>query len=323
MSLTDDLLSSPIVLTEGAVLERIRRDGRVPLHPILEHAGFVKDPSGRSCLEIIYREYIDIGQKYNLPMLVGTPTWRANRDRTSAAGVSCQQLNMECARFLINIRETYGVYGSRILISGLTGCKGDSYGADESLSREQARTFHAEQVEALAASGVDLLFAATLPAVDEAEGIAMAMEATGLPYVISFVTGGDGSVLDGTPLQDAILAIDGCVGRKPIGFMVNCVHPSPFRKTFQKTMIHSPGAASRVFGLQANTSPRSPSELDGLPYLETEDPSVLADSMIRLHEDFGLKVLGGCCGTDGRHITQLALRMAKLSHEANDGRLFV
>ena len=291
----------------------------MPLHPTLEHAGFVIDPAGREVLGKIYREYIDIGQKFGIPMLVGTPTWRANPERSAEAGLSCESLNRESVRFLRSIRDEFGGYGSDVMIAGLIGCRGDAYNPANALSRDEAKTFHTRQLESLAQSGVDLLMAATLPSAAEAEGIALAMESTGLPYVLSFITTGDGTVLDGTPLDQAIRPIDRLVSRRPIGFMVNCVHPSTFRKTYQKVLLSAPDVAERILGLQANTSPRSPSELDGVPALETEDPAVLADSMIRLHEDFGLRVLGGCCGTDSGHISEIGSRISRLMHSNRSG----
>ena len=315
-----NLLSSSFILTEGAVIERIRRDGRVPLHPLLEHAGFVNDPVSRAYLERIYREYIDIGRRHGVPIMVGTPTWRANPERSRSAGQSCDDLNTTCAQFLNAIRATYREYASKVIIAGLLGCKGDAYEPRASLSSDDAAAFHRQQAEALSRGGTDLLMAATLPALGEARGIAIAMADTASPYIISFVTDGDGCVLDGTPLDAAIGSVDDAVQRKPLGYMVNCVHPAPFRKTYMKATLRSPGIAERIIGLQANTSPRSPSELDGLPRLETEDPTILAESMIRLNEDFGLRVLGGCCGTDGRHIEELAARMAhRIRVSSNDG----
>jgi homocysteine S-methyltransferase len=211
------------------------------------------------------------------------------------------------------LRAECGSYAKKVFLGGLIGCKGDSYRPEESLSREEAEAFHQEQLRALAGAGVDFLCAATLPAAAEAYGIAHAMSKTSMPYVLSFVLSADGTLLDGTPLHKVIADIDGTALRPPAFYMINCVHPSIFRRAYTLETMAAQKLTQRISGLQANTSPRSPRELDGLPVLETEDPGHLADTMIRLHTDFGLRILGGCCGTDDRHIARLAERAAALS----------
>jgi len=39
-------------------------------------------------------------------------------------------------------------------------------------------------------------------------------------------------------------------------------------------------------------------------------PEVFGTSVALLHRELGLKILGGCCGTDDRHIRALAARLA-------------
>jgi homocysteine S-methyltransferase len=68
----------------------------------------------------------------------------------------------------------------------------------------------------------------------------------------------------------------------------------------------SVSVAKRVMGLLANTSSKSPEELENLSYLDTEGPGRFAASMMALHHNFGTRILGGCCGTDGRHIQAIA-----------------
>lgn len=312
MSRFDDLISSPVILTEGSVLERLRRDGATHLDSDVEHAGLIYEPSGRSSLEHIYRQYLDIGKTNDLPMIVFSPTWRANPERIAHAGLIEQRVNEDCVRFLDDLRKSYGPYARKVLLGGLMGCRGDAYRPEEALSRAEARAFHREQIRALSDAPVDFLFAATLPAASEAEGIALAMSEGQLPFALSFVIGGDGCLLDGTPLHEAVAAIEAAAPRPPAFFMVNCVHPLVFRKSFTIEMMASQRDVSHVIGLQANTSPRSPRELDDLPFLETEDPERLADAMIRLAQDFGLRILGGCCGTDEHHIEAIAERAAAM-----------
>jgi homocysteine S-methyltransferase len=129
-----------------------------------------------------------------------------------------------------------------------------------------------------------------------------------IPYVLSFVLRRGGALLDGTPLHEAVAAIDSAVSPRPLFYMVNCVHPSICEAALVAEAACSHRITERVIGLQANASDKSPEELEGLAQLEADAPEVLADAMLRLHRRFGTKILGGCCGTDDRHIEQIARR---------------
>ncbi len=312
MTKFERIIRSPVVITEGAVIERLRRDTVNRLDPWIENSGLIYTAEGRSSLEVLYREYLDIGQGANLPLLLFTPTWRANPERILQAGLSGRKVNTDATRFLLDLLADYRGYADNVLLGGLIGCRGDAYQPGDALSSHAGHEFHRAQVEELAGAGVDFLFAATLPAASEAEGIARAMAQTGVPYALSFVVTGNATLLDGTPLAAVIDAIDSEVVPQPSFYMANCVHPEVFRKCASRMSMESPAATRRVIGLQANTSPRSPAELDGSQVLHDEDPDRLAEAMVRLRIDFGLRILGGCCGTDGRHIARMAERLSRL-----------
>ena len=298
MRFADALASGPPILAEGSVVERLRRDPAVHLDPQIAHAAFIYEPRAAGALERIYRGYLDIGRARGLPMLCLTPTWRANPERLRLAGLDEQDVNGDAVRFLDRIRAGYG---GAVYLGGLTGCYGDAYRPEEALTAGDAASFHRPQAQALASAGVDFLFASTLPAAGEALGIARAMAPLGVPYLLSFIIAADGALLDGTPLGDAIARIDGAVSPAPAAYLINCVHTSVFAQA---------APPERVVGLQANTSRRSPRELEGLAQLETEEPHIFAAGMAELQRTFGLRILGGCCGTDDRHIGALADRLA-------------
>lgn len=306
MNFEETVRSNRLILTEGAVIERLRRDFPFDLDPHIANAGYIYRPKLKPLLRIIYRQYVDAVQPSGLPMLILTPTWRANRERLQQAGFVRQDVNGDCVRFLRDIQREYGEYGKCIFIGGLMGCKGDAYKPNESLNTGEAHAFHKSQVEALASAGVDFLFASTLPAACEALGLAHAMADTGLPYLLSFIVRPDGTLLDGLALDDAIAMIDDSTVPKPLGYMVNCVHAFNFRKAYETTFTKL--AKERVLGLQGNTSIKCPEELNDATELETEEPDVFAEQMYSLHRDFHLKILGGCCGTDHRHIAAIVAK---------------
>ncbi len=310
MNFCDRLRSSRVVLTEGALIERLRRDPAARLDPHVLHAGMIYDPLGRAKLAALYRQYLDIGRDFRLPMILGTPTWRANPERLQAAGFADPAaVNADGFRFVAGIRTEYGAYAEGVYVGGLVGCRGDAYQPAEALPAGEAAAFHEPQVRTLAVAGVDFLMAATLPAVCEALGIARAMAACGVPYVLSFVVRPTGTLLDDTPLAEAVAQIDAAARPPPLAYAVNCVHPRVFAQALLAAMRTSPDVKDRVLGLQANTSALSPQELDHLGQLDSAEPEPFAQAMLDVHEQLGTRILGGCCGTDDRHIRCLAQRI--------------
>jgi S-methylmethionine-dependent homocysteine/selenocysteine methylase len=206
---------------------------------------------------------------------------------------------------------SYGRYAEKVVICGLMSCRGDAYNPGEALAVGEAQEFHSWQAERLAESGVDFLLAATLPAFSEATGLAFALAATGKPFVISFVVRPEGTLLDGTPLKDAIAAIDVTVTPRPWAYMINCTHASFARSALMHVTNSSALVRQRVIGLLANTAALSPEDLNDSASLVEEDPRIFGHSVAALHRDLGLKILGGCCGTDDRHIRSLAAQLAK------------
>jgi homocysteine S-methyltransferase len=239
-------------------------------------------------------------------LLLSTPTWRASRERIAAAGLDGCDLNGDNTRFLAELRDSYGDYAQQVVICGLMSCRGDAYKPTEAMSAETATEFHSWQAQALAAAGVDLLLAATLPALSEAIGLAQAQAATGLPYLISFVARPSGTLLDGTPLKTAIASIDAAVSPRPLAYLINCTHASIFRSALIHEDNSSPQVRQRIIGLLANTAALSPEDLNESSDLHEEAPEVFANNLAALRDDLGMKILGGCCGTDDRHIECLA-----------------
>jgi S-methylmethionine-dependent homocysteine/selenocysteine methylase len=212
-------------------------------------------------------------------------------------------INRDGVAFVLELCAEAGAYASQIMVGGLLGPKGDAYRPEEALSPEDAAVFHQWQADELAAGGAQFLWAATLPALSEAKGIAKALSDTGLPYIISFVIRADGNLLDGTFLPDAMAAIDDQVKKVPDGYMINCVHPINLAQALE----HVPRERmARLWGLQGNASTKNPEDLDGSEETDADDPDSWAQSMADLYKSYGLWVLGGCCGTDQRHINALA-----------------
>jgi homocysteine S-methyltransferase len=307
------LKQSKLILGEGAVIERLRRNPACELDPDIVNSGFIYHPVPRAALAAIFRQYLDIGFRHDVPLLLSTPTWRASRERIAAAGLAGTDVNGDNFRFLDALRSSYGAYARKVVICGLLSCRGNAYDPAEALAAADAHAFHAWQATMLAQAGIDFLMAATLPALSEALGLASAMAATGKPYLVSFVARPEGTLLDGTPLKEAIAAIDAATHPPPLAYLVNCTHASIFRAALRHAVNSSRLVRDRMVGLLANTAALNPEELDNRTGLVEEDPDVFGRSVAGLHEELGMKILGGCCGTDDRHIRCLATRLASLS----------
>ena len=293
------LSDNSLILMEAAIVESLRRSSEVELHPLLVNAPLIYEEAGRQALAKLYQNFIDIALEAKTPFLMCTPTWRTNQERVSETGIN-PAVNVDAARFLQDIRESQKQGRENIKIGGLIGCKNDCYLPQEALSAAQAEQFHTWQIEQLKQGGVDFIIAETLPNINEATGIAKALENSGLPYFMSFVISRDGRVLDGTELFTAINMIDANTDRQPLGFMVNCAYPSFLQAAAQPRELFK-----RLVGYLANASSRDHCELDGSESLLMESVPDWGEMMLELNRVYGVKVLGGCCGTNEQHLKYL------------------
>lgn len=309
MNFLQFIASGKPAIAEGAVLERVRRDVGVALDPHVLHGGFIYDDVARARLADIHVEYMRSARETGLPILTLTDTWRCSQAGIQASRFKGRALNRDNAHFLIELRESLGP-GSPIFVGGLVGPSGDAYKPEEYLKRDLAREYHTPQIEELAASGVDYLHLATAPNVEEALGIADAMAATKLPYIISFVIRRTGIVLDGTPLGEAIARVDSLTLRQPTGFAINCVHSNVLDAALSTiTKTHSANFR-RIISFQANAADAEIEELDNSAELVSEPAEIFARHIADLGNRYRLQVVGGCCGTGNDHIKALAERIA-------------
>ncbi|SLN34467.1 Homocysteine S-methyltransferase [Roseovarius albus] len=299
-----------VVLGQGSMYERLRRSANSAFDPEIAHAGMLYNEIGREVLADTHREYLDIGQEYGIPMIAGTPTWRAGNVRINRSQYRGESVNTDAVEFIKCIRQSYGPDASPILISGVMGPFGDGYISEEAPDRANAVEIHRPQIEDLAEAGVDFLKAQTLPSFEEAKGIAQAMVGTGLPYLLSFVIRRDGNILDGTSLDEAIDVIDNESIAPPTHYAINCVHTSVFSAVYANIHDCNPSVAERILGIDANTSAKTPEELDGLDEIDTEAPVEFGKNVFALHQHLGIKCLGGCCGSSTEHIAELAQQIS-------------
>lgn len=205
------LKESPALLLEGALGERLKREYHLSFDPQVAMARLVEREEGRQALETLWREYRESARRHRLPFLATTPTRRANRERVARAGCG-DRLFWENLEFLRQVRQAGE---GEMYVGGLMGCRGDAYTGQGALAQREARVFHSWAAQRFAQAGADFLMAGIMPTLPEAAGMAQAMGETGLPYLISFTLRGDGCLIDGAPLSQAI-AYGDCLYRSDI-----------------------------------------------------------------------------------------------------------
>jgi len=303
---------SKIILTEGAIVERLKAEFNLKMNNYINHAGVIY--SNPEILELIYRQYADIALNHNLPIMLMTPTRRVNAMSIKESGFHNQNIIADNCRFLNKIKNSYTSYSSKILIGGQLGCKGDAYSCKNALTIEESFRFHKNQTIQYRQENIDFLFAGIMPEINEALGMAMAMAETEIPYIISFMIRNDGCLIDGTPIFKAIEMIDNQVNQKPICYMTNCVHPTNLRLALNDDLNKNKTQLKRFMGIQANASILSPEELNHSNKLHLGDFNIMIDEMLTLQKHFNLKIFGGCCGTNDKFIDDLAAKLTSIIH---------
>lgn len=302
MSFSSCCKKSSIILMEGALGERLKREYGFKISDIVGLADIIYRLNGKEALEFLWKEYIECAKQNELPFIATTPTRRANKERVVEAGYN-KDILVDNINFLKSVKHSCNI---EMYIGGLMGCKGDAYKATEILQRDEAKEFHAWQAQIFADNKVDFLYAGIMPALEEAIGMAWALQQTNIPYIISFMIKENGCLIDGTTIHDAISAIDSNTSKQPLLYMANCIHPTILYKALSHKYNQTDLVKKRFGGLQANTSALSPDELDNSVELRCSDCDELAQSMLALNKIIKLKIVGGCCGTDASHLSSIA-----------------
>ena len=266
----------------------------------------LQSDGGRRELKAYFRSFLDLAARTRTGCVLESATWRASADWTEPLGldrVQLNALNQDAIAMLLELKAEYAATGVPVLVSGCIGPRGDGYDPGRIMSVDEATAYHGEQAQVLIVAGADMLSAITMTNVPEAIGITRAAAVLGAPVVISFTVETDGRLPTGDDLGGAIEAVDAATGTYPAYYMINCAHPTHFAPTLREGEAWT----ARVGGLRANASRCSHAELDAMTELDAGDPIELAQSYRALRERFPhLRVLGGCCGTDLRHVTAIA-----------------
>lgn len=271
-----------------------------------QFASFVllDEPEGRKVLVDYYEKFLPIAIARATGFVLDTATWRASPDWGRLIGYSVEELrrlNFAAVELISGLRDKWETASTPIVLNGAIGPRGDGYKAGR-MEAPEAEDYHAFQVGIFAGTDADMVSAITMNTVNEAVGIARAAQAHAIPCVVSFTVETDGRLVDGTTLRAAIEATEEATGGSPAYYMVNCAHPTHF----EQALAHGEAWVRRIHGVRANASAKSHAELDALTELDAGDVSDLGRRYRALTAAFpSMRVLGGCCGTDHRHIAAI------------------
>lgn len=259
-------------------------------------------PLGTEALHNYFNTYGALAQTYGMGLVLDSPTWRASADWGRRQGYDAAQLADVNQRAIALLQITRSIYSSPknpIVISGCIGPRGDGYSPDNLMTINEAEQYHQPQIETFRRTAADLVSALTMTYPEEAIGIARAAHQAQIPVVISFTVETDGKLPTGLSLEDAIQTVDQATHGYPSYYMINCAHPIHF----DRAILNQGPWVERIRGIRANASMMSHTELDESETLDEGNPQDLGERFYRLKQHLPhLTVLGGCCGTDQRHI---------------------
>lgn len=307
-------LGSGLFLTDGGIETSLIFIDGLDL-PYFAAFHLLLDKTGRDALVRYYERYIAIAQADGVGFILESPTWRASSDWGSKLGYSRDAIgavNRESIELMHELKARHAHRTTPIVVSGCVGPRGDGYDPGQVMSPTEAAAYHAHQIGVFAEAKADMTTAITMTNASEAIGFVHAAAHVGLPSVVSFTVETDGRLPTGQNLAEAVAEVDAATGSAPAYYMINCAHPTHF----ESVMSADEEWTRRIRGLRANASRRSHQELNDAPDLDAGDPIELANQyrdLLRRHPQ--ITVLGGCCGTDHRHIQSIskACRRASMS----------
>jgi len=292
-----------LFLTDGGVETDLIFNRGIDL-PFFASIMLLRTPEGEKALDDYIRPYLDLARRLGTGFEFVTASWRASPDWAAQFGLTQEELDDLNRKSVERARALQSQYGDvPSVISGCIGPRGDGYDPGKIMAAAEAQDYHRHQISTLAGAGADLIAALTLTNIPEAVGIAQAAKTIGIPVAISFTVETDGRLPTGDSLRDAIEAVDEATGSYPAYYMINCAHPTHF----MSVLSGGEEWTKRIAGIRANASRCSHAELDAMTELDSGDPDELGRMYRAIRDDLpDIRVIGGCCGTDLRHVTAIA-----------------
>lgn len=276
----------------------------------------VLDSDGDTQLREMYTCYVDALTSVLGPhILMASPTYKANSDHMTKLGyigdIEVERVNRLSAEWMCRFRAEKEIVAKlgdrRFIVAGEVGPRGDGYDLQTKMTSAEAALYHRPNTRGLMLGGVEVIQAMTMTYADEAAGVAIAAAEVGLPCIIHFTVETDGRIADGSSLTEAVASTDEALklaGKAaPLFFGVNCAHPVQIELAFASagTML------ARLSSIRVNASKKTHAELDGSSELEDSNIEELGAEVEALKAKYNLRVFGGCCGCDHRHLRRICL----------------
>lgn len=301
-------LDAGLFVTDGGLETTLIFHDKLDL-PCFAAFDLLRTQEGTGILRRYYESYIAIAKSRGAGFILESPTWRANADWGEKLGydsAALAEVNRDGIRLMEALRDAHETPSAPMVISGCVGPRGDGYDPGRLMSADEAEAYHAKQIGVFADTEADMVAAFTMTNVPEAIGVTRAARAADMPVAISFTVETDGRLPAGDTLGDAIGAVDAATNRTPVYYMINCAHPTHF----EAMLAAGSPWVERLRGIRANASRCSHAELDSAPELDAGDPAELGTQYADLRRRHRhITVVGGCCGTDHRHVAQIASRV--------------
>ncbi len=302
-------LSGDIFLTDAGVETDLIFNHGIEIREFAAHT-LLPIPDGRAALTCYFEGFLRLAQEMDAGFILDSVTWKAHSHWAGSLGARNAELraaNEDSLRFVADLRERFSENAKPIVLNAVIGPRGDAYRPGEEIATDAAEEYFIEQLGWLVATEADMVTALTFNQAGEAAGLARAARTVGLPAVVSFTVETNGALPTGQNLADAIRQVDETTDGYPAYFMINCAHPDHFAGILQDAPW-----SRRIRGIRANASRQSHAELDAAADLDAGDPRELASKYRELADRMPwLNVFGGCCGSDLRHVTEIARALGR------------
>jgi S-methylmethionine-dependent homocysteine/selenocysteine methylase len=299
-------LEGGLFLTDGGIETTLIYHQGLDL-PAFAAFVLLADEKGTAELRRYYAPYVELARDQGVGLVLESPTWRASPRWAVELGYAegeLDALNRKAIGLMEELRDQVGAAAAPVVVSGCIGPQDDGYSPSAKLSADAAQDYHSTQIGTFADTAADMVTAITMTYSDEAVGLTRAAQAAEMPVVISFTLETDGRLPSGQGLGDAIDEVDTATGGAPAYYMINCAHPTHFADA-----LDGEPWQARIGGVRANASTKSHAELDQATELDEGDPVDFGARHAELRERLPhLNVLGGCCGTDHRHVAETCRR---------------
>jgi len=301
-------LSGGLFLSDGGVETDLIFNHGIEIREFAAHT-LLPDREGREALANYFRSYLQLARETGAGFILDSQTWKAHMHWANDLGANADELrgvNEHSVAFFAELCEEFKTNAEPIVLNGVIGPKDDAYAPEGRVMADEAEEYHSQQLGWLVDTDVDMVTALTFTQAEEAVEIVRAARRVDLPIVVSFTVETDGNLPTGQRLGEAIEAVDEATGSAAEYFMVNCAHPDHFSHVLEDS-----DWARRIRGLRCNASCRSHAELDESETLDDGDPFELGRQYKDMLEKMPwVNVLGGCCGSDLRHVTEIARAVA-------------